>query len=235
MAIGTWHFSMLYFHRMERLVPALQQQVNRAIVILKRGGIVAYPTDTVYGLGAVMTSLSGVERIFEVKGRPKGMALPLLVADAEQIRQVAFSIPDAAWRLVEEFMPGALTIVLLRASSVPDVVTGGGGTIAIRIPNHPVPLSLIAGTGKPIVGTSANLSGHPSALTADEVRAQIGDKVDLIIDGGRCPGGIESTVVDFTLNPPVMRRPGAIPLELLKQVIPEIALAEEVTDAHRRG
>lgn len=220
---------------MEGFALALQEQVNHAIAILKRGGIVAYPTDTVYGLGAVMTSLAGVERIFEVKGRPKGMALPLLVADAEQIRQVARSIPDAAWHLVEEFMPGALTIVLLKTSSVQDIITAGGGTVAVRIPDHSVPLALIAGTGKPIVGTSANLSGHPAALTGEEVRAQIGDKVDMVIDGGKCPGGIESTVVDFTTDKPVVRRPGAIPLELLKQVIPEIALAEEVTDAHRRG
>lgn len=220
---------------MEPLGKTLQEQVNRAIVILKRGGIVAYPTDTVYGLGAVMTSLSGVERIFEVKDRPRGMALPLLVADAEQIRQVAHSIPGVAWRLIEEFMPGGLTVVLLKSDSVPDIVTGGGTTVAVRIPNHAVPLALIAGTGKPIVGTSANPSGHTAALTADEVRAQIGNKVDLIIDGGRCPGGIESTVVDFTTERPVVRRPGAIPLELLKQVIPEITLAEEVTDAHRRG
>ena len=214
---------------------ALEEQVNRAIVILKRGGIVAYPTDTVYGLGAGMTSLSAVERIFEVKSRPKGMALPLLVADGEQIRQVARSIPEAAWRLVEEFMPGALTIVLPKSSSVPDIITGGGLTIAVRIPNHPVPLALIRGLGKPIVGTSANLSGHPSPLTAAEVRAQIGDRVDLIIDGGKCPGGIESTVVDLTTETPIIRRAGAIPLELLRHVCPEIELAEEATNAHRRG
>ena len=218
-----------------KFTKALQEQVNRAIVVLKRGGIVAYPTDTVYGLGAGMTSLAAVERIFRVKDRPKGMALPLLVADAEQVRQVARSIPEAAWRLIAEFMPGALTIVLLKSSSVPDVVTAGGGTIAVRIPDHPVPLALITGLGKPIVGTSANLSGHPSALTAAEVQVQIGDNVDLIIDGGRCPGGIESTVVDFTTETPVIRRAGAIPLELLKSALPEIEIAQEVTDAHRRG
>ena len=213
----------------------MQEQVNRAIVILKRGGVVAYPTDTVYGLGAGMTSLAAVERIFRVKDRPKGIALPLLVADAAQIRQVARSIPEVAWCLIETFMPGALTIVLLKLDSVPDIVTAGGGTVAVRIPDHPVPLAIIAGLGKPIVGTSANLSGHPSALTAAEVQAQLGDRVDMIIDGGKCPGGIESTVVDLTTETPVIRRAGAIPLELLRHVCPEIELAEEATDAYRRG
>jgi len=214
--------------------PALKRQVDRAIPILKRGGIVAYPTDTVYGLGCAMTSLAGVERIFAVKGRPKGMALPILVADEEQIRKVAQSVPDAAWRLVREFMPGGLTIVLPKAPSVPDAITGGDKTVAIRIPNHPVPLSLIEGAGQPIVGTSANLSGKPPALTADEARAQIGDKVDMVIDG-RCPGGVESTVVDFTADKPVVRRAGAISLDRLRQFVREIALAKEVTHADRRG
>ena len=211
----------------------LEKQIDDAITILKKGGIVAYPTDTVYGLGANMTSIAAVERIFDVKGRPKGMALPLLVADREQIKKIVRSIPPAAWLLIYNFFPGALTIVLNKSDIVPDVITGGGKTVAVRIPDHPIPIALIQGLGQPIVGTSANLSGQPSPLTAEEVRMQIGDKVDMIIDGGQCPGGIESTVVDLSIRRPVIRRLGAITLEQLRRTIPDIQLAKEIKNASR--
>jgi L-threonylcarbamoyladenylate synthase len=116
---------------------------------------------------------------------------------------------------------------------VPDIITGGGKTIAIRIPDHPIPLTLIKGLGQPIVGTSANLSGQPSPLTAEQVRMQIGDKIDMIIDGGQCPGGVESTVVDLSNKKPVIRRQGAITLEQLQQTIPDIQLAKEIKNASR--
>ncbi len=211
----------------------VENQVDRAIVILKKGGIVAYPTDTVYGLGASMTSITAVERIFEVKGRPKGMALPLLVANREQIKQITRSVPPAAWLLIYNFLPGALTIVLNKSDAVPDIIAGGGKTIAIRIPDHPIPIALIKGLGQPIVGTSANLSGQPSSLTAEGVRMQIGNKVDMIIDGGQCPGGIESTVVDMSNSKPVIRRLGAITLKQLQQSVPDIQLAKEIKNASR--
>ncbi len=105
---------------------------------------------------------------------------------------------------------------------MPDIITGGGKTIAFRIPNHPVPLAMVKGLGKPIVGTSANLSGRPSAMTAAEVRAQIGDKIDMVVDGGRCPGGIESTVIDLSGEKPIIRRQGAISIEKLRKILPEI-------------
>jgi L-threonylcarbamoyladenylate synthase len=211
----------------------VKKQIDDAIAILKKGGIVAYPTDTVYGLGASMTSTNAVERIFAVKGRPKGIALPLLVADREQIKQIAQSIPPTAWLLIYNFLPGALTIVLNKSVAVPDIITGGGKTVAIRIPDHPIPLALIKGLRQPIVGTSANLSGQPSPLTAEQVRMQIGDKVDMIIDGGQCPGGVESTVVDLSNKKPVIRRIGAITLEQLRQTIPDIQLAKEIKNASR--
>jgi L-threonylcarbamoyladenylate synthase len=211
----------------------VENQVDEGIAILKKGGIVAYPTDTVYGLGTSMTNIAAIERIFEVKCRPKGMALPLLVADREQIKQIAKSIPPAAWLLIYNFLPGALTIVLNKSDAVPDIITGGGKTIAIRIPDHPIPIALIKGLGKPIVGTSANLSGQPSPLTSEEVRMQIGDKVDMIIDGGQCPGGVESTVVDMSNSKPVIRRLGAITLAQLRQTCPDIQLAKEIKNASR--
>ena len=202
----------------------LEKQIKKAISILKKGGVVAYPTDTVYGLGACMTDTAAVDRIFQVKERPKGMALPVLLADRVQMESIVTSVPMSALLLVDEFFPGALTIILPKSDIVPDIITGGGRTVAFRIPDHPVPLALIKGLGKPIVGTSANLSGQPSALTAAEVQAQIGDKIDMVIDGGRCPGGIESTVIDLSGKKPVVRRQGAISIEKLRKILPDIII-----------
>ena len=200
----------------------LKKQIKQAVAILKNGGLVSYPTDTVYGLGACMTDTKAVDRIFQVKGRPKGMALPVLLADVTQIKDIVISVPPIAQRLADEFFPGALTIILPKSDYMPDIITGGGRTVAFRIPDHPVPLALIRGLGKPIVGTSANLSGQPSALTAMEVQAQIGDKIDMVIDGGKCPGGIESTVIDLSGERPVIRRQGAISVERLRKILPDI-------------
>lgn len=212
----------------------VQAQIEKAVRILKDGGIVVYPTDTVYGLGASMNSVRAVERIFEVKGRQKEMALPLLVADRDMVKSVAGTVPPAAWLLMFNFMPGALTLVLPKSAAVPDAVTGGAATVAVRIPDHPAPLALIQGLGAPIVGTSANRSGQPSALTAAEAQAQIGEGVDMIIDGGRCPGGIESTVVDLSGKKPVVLREGAISLAALRRTCPDIERARESGNAHRR-
>ena len=194
---------------------SLQQQVEQGISVLKDGGIVAFPTDTVYGLGASISISRAVEQVYRVKQRPRDMALPLLLADKSQISEVAQVVPQIAWLLADKFLPGALTMVLFKSESVSDIVTGGDETVAIRIPAHPIPIALIRGVGTPIAGTSANLSGQPSALTAEEVYTQLGDKVDLIIDGGRCPGGLESTIVDLTGETPVILREGAISREEL--------------------
>ena len=210
--------------RVNRSNSDLEKQIKKAISILKKGGVVAYPTDTVYGLGACMTDTAAVDRIFQVKGRPKGMALPVLLADKVQMESILTSVPLSARRLADEFFPGALTIILPKSNSVPDIITGGGRTVAFRIPDHRVPLALIKGLGKPIVGTSANLSGQPSAFTAAEVKAQIGDKIDMVIDGGRCPGGIESTVIDLSGKKPVVRRQGAISIEKLRKILPDIII-----------
>ena len=204
----------------------IQQQIERGISILKQGGLVAYPTDTVYGLGACASLPQAVERVYQVKERPRNMPLPLLLADKSQIAKVAGPLPPIAWLLIDSFLPGALTIVLPKSNSVPDIITAGEITIAIRIPAHPVPLALVEGLGTPIVGTSANLSGRPSPLTADEVYSQLGDKIDLVIDGGRCPGGKESTVVDVTGETLVVLREGAISREELEQVGGSIVFRE---------
>jgi len=203
-----------------------QRQIEKGIAILRRGGLVAFPTDTVYGLGASMTLPQAVARIYAVKSRPQSMALPLLVASTAQVSAVAQQVPSVAWRLIERFWPGALTIVLHRSEAVPLIVTGGEATVAVRIPAHPIPIALIEGLGTPIIGTSANLSGHPSPLTAEEVHSQLGNKVDLIIDGGRCPGQ-ESTIVDVTGGTPVIRRAGAISREEIEQVVGRVSLKKE--------
>ncbi len=210
---------------MPELTPQIQKQVKQAIGILKNGGVVAYPTDTVYGLGAMMQDITAVERIFEIKGRTKGMALPLLLSSDSQITTIAKVVSPAALQLAKVFLPGALTIILLKSKLVPEVVTAGAQTIAFRIPNHPVALALINGVGMPVIGTSANLSGRPAGLTAAEVTAQIGEKIDMIIDGGKCPGGVESTIIDLTGDIPVIRRQGAISLDTIRQVLPETIMA----------
>lgn len=200
----------------------IKKQIEKGISILKQGGIIAFPTDTVYGLGACANNIQAVGMVYQVKKRPRNMALPLLLADIAQISEVAYPVPEIAWLLARRFLPGALTLVLHKSSSVPDMVTAGGKTVAVRVPDHPIPLMLIREAEALIVGTSANLSGQPSALTADEVYAQFGDKIDLIIDGGRCPGGKESTIVDVTGETPMVLREGAISREELEKVCPGI-------------
>ena len=192
-------------------------QTEEAIRILRKGGVVAYPTDTVYGLGAGMTHPEAVERIFAVKSRPRHMALPLLVSTVAQIEMLAGRVSPEARCLIQSFMPGALTLVLPASGLVPEYLRTKEGTIALRIPDHPIPLAIIEGIGTPIVGTSANLSGKPSPVTAEEVRSQLGDTVDFIIDAGGC-GGKESTIVDVTGQTPVVVRSGAISPEQIKAV-----------------
>jgi L-threonylcarbamoyladenylate synthase len=188
----------------------MEGQLPEAVDILRGGGIVAYPTDTVYGLGADATNEEAVLKIFDTKKRPLESAIPLLLSDTSDIANVARDIPDIAWRLAERFLPGGLTIVLYRLSSVSPVITGGSPKIAVRVPDHPIPIELIEMLGRPITGTSANLTGRSNPLTAEDVREQLGDSIDLIIDGGRCPGDITSTVIDLTADPPVIVRQGAV-------------------------
>ncbi len=191
------------------LSPELEQQVNQALDILRRDGVVAYPTDTLYGLGAAGFSLMGVGRVFEIKGRPYSMALPLLLADTQDISQVAVGVPEIAYTLAKRFWPGPLTLVLKRHPMVPYLVTANKETIGVRVPDHPVPRALARGLGAPITGTSANRTGGPDARTADEVRAALGSDVDYIIDGGPVQLGRPSTVLDLTGPAPRFLRRGA--------------------------
>jgi L-threonylcarbamoyladenylate synthase len=184
--------------------------LKKAVMILKNGGVVAFPTDTVYGLAALATSQTAIRRVFDIKRRPLTQALPLVVASVEQAREAAFTVPGSARRLMESLWPGALTLVFEKAAWVPGILTAGGDTVAVRFPNDPVALALIEGAGAPLVGTSANLHGHPSPTSAAQVEAQLDGSVDLIIDGGPTSVGIESTIVDVTTHPPRILRQGAL-------------------------
>jgi len=174
------------------------------------GGVIAFPTDTVYGLGADAFNSTAVERIYKIKNRPKHRQLPLLIADVERLTTLADPISEIAWFLARRFWPGGLTLVLPKTDSLP-TYPASGPTIAVRVPDHPVCLALIQRLGNPIIGTSANISGQPAALTAEEVRQQLGGKIDFVINGGKCPGGKESTVVDVTHESPIILRQGIIP------------------------
>jgi L-threonylcarbamoyladenylate synthase len=196
----------------------IQQKIEQGIHILKEGGLVAFPTDTVYGLGASANLTDAVKRIYEVKQRPLNIPLPLLMGDISQIYEFTKSISSSARLLINRFLPGGLTLVLPASDKVPDIITGGKTSVAVRVPAHPVPVALIKGLGFPIVGTSANISGLPSPLTADDVRSQLGNNVNLVIDGGRCPGGKESTIVDVTGKEVIIIREGAISRQELEQV-----------------
>jgi len=193
------------------------EAIEKAVQLLKAGGLVAFPTDTVYGVGAYAFLPQAVERIYHVKGRPLNKPIPLLLDSAESLPQVARDIAPEAWLLTKRFWPGALTLVLRRKPAVPDIVTGGGATVALRVPDHPFALKLIQAVGGPIATTSANLTGHPDPQTAQEVVEYLEGRIDLVLDGGRCPGGIPSTVMDLTETPPAIVRPGAISREELER------------------
>lgn len=196
--------------------------LEKASQLLKAGGLVAFPTDTVYGVGADAYQPQAVERIYQVKRRPLAMAIPLLIDNAEDLHMVAEPIPDVAWALAKRFWPGGLTVVLYRKPEVPDIVTGGGPTVALRVPDHPFALRLIQAVGAPLAATSANLTGRPDPRTAEEVMGYLEGHIELIVDGGRCPGGVPSTVIDLTETPPAAVRFGAISREELEEALAQL-------------
>jgi L-threonylcarbamoyladenylate synthase len=194
-----------------KITPSLLWQVKKAAGVMRSGGSVAYPTDTVYGLGADVSNDVAVIKVFTAKKRPLSMPLPILIAETSQLSELVGDIPAAAKILIDKYWPGGLTIIFDKAPAFHSLALAGISKIAIRLPAHPITLRLIQELGRPIVGTSANLHNSPAALTSAEVNKQLGEVVDFIIDGGPCPGGIESTIVDITVNPPVILRKGSIP------------------------
>ncbi len=187
------------------------EQVKKCAAVLRSGGIAAYPTDTVYGLGADIYNDKAVAKVFAVKRRPPNLPLPVLIADLSQLKDLTADVPSSAGRLITAFWPGALTLVFNKTTNFNSAVLAGEGKIAIRMPGHSITLRLIKEAGCPIVGTSANLHSLPAVLTAADVREQLGTAIDFIVDGGPCHGGTESTIVDITGDKPVILRTGAIP------------------------
>jgi L-threonylcarbamoyladenylate synthase len=194
------------------IIPATQ--IQQALEILQNGGILAFPTDTVYGLGALAFNNAAIESIYTAKGRPIEKAIPILIGDLSDLDQVADNIPNMALRFASRFWPGPLTCIVPKKQTLPLVVSATS-TVAVRIPNHPDALALLRAAG-PMAVTSANISNQPSASTAEEVYAQLNGRIPLILDGGKTPGGVPSTLVDCTGSEPVILREGPISLaELL--------------------
>jgi L-threonylcarbamoyladenylate synthase len=194
------------------MLNALKQlpNVQQAVIVLRKGGLVAFPTETVYGLGADARNPEAVARIFSAKGRPVDHPLIVHLADASQLTAWARDIPPAAWLLAEAFWPGPLTLVLPRATGVLDAVTGGLDTVALRVPDQPLALALLSAFAGGVAAPSANRYGHVSPTSAAHVRDELGDAVDLVLDGGSCAVGIESTIVDVSSTTVRILRPGAI-------------------------
>lgn len=198
---------------MLRVSAADTRAPRRAVEMLREGAVIVFPTDTVYGLGCRIDAPEAVRRVFALKGRGASDPLPVLLADPAQLEVYGRDLTPAARELARRFWPGALTIVVRRTDAVPALVAGGRDTVGLRVPDHPVPRLLIREIGVPLVGTSANTHGAPAPLTAQQAAFDLGDAVDLILDGGRCPVGRESTVVDATADPVRILRQGAVRLE----------------------
>ncbi len=197
----------------------LDKRINAAVDALRNGGVVAIPTDTLYGLAANALDSVAVGKVFRLKGRPGGMPLPLLLADIADMGACAAAVPQTALALAERFWPGALTIVLPKSERVPYAVTAGLDSVALRVPDHPVPRKVARMLGAPITGTSANLSGATGLSSAQAVRDAFGDALDFILDGGDASGGVASTIIDLTTATPSILRQGAVPQSAIEGVI----------------
>lgn len=200
------------------------QAVPQAMAVLERGGLVAIPTDTVYGLAANVWSAEAVDRIYSVKGRSELKAIPVLLAGASDLLRVAPPPTDAAWAVMRRFWPGPLTVVVKRRAEIPQAVSPSD-TIGLRVPDQAFALDLLASAG-PLAVTSANRSGQQSATTAEQVWSELGQWIELIVDGGETPGGVPSTVVDCSSDPPRLLREGPIPFEAIQRELNALRLAE---------
>jgi L-threonylcarbamoyladenylate synthase len=212
---------------------ATKSQVEAAIAALERGEVIGLPTETVYGLAGDAASPEAVRRIFALKGRPPDHPVIVHLGDASWLRQWARDIPETAWRLAARFWPGPLTLILHRAAGVSDLVTGGQDTVGLRVPAHPVALAVLRGFGRGLAAPSANRFGHLSPTLAEHVRAEFGADLPLVLDGGPCDIGIESTIVDLSGRQPRVLRPGNIPAGLLATVL-DAPLAATATAASPR-
>jgi len=207
------------------LMPATPAAIHRAVELLRRGGLVAFPTETVYGLGALPTNDDAVSAMFAAKGRPADHPVIVHLADASQLRNWARDIPETAQRLAAAFWPGPLTMILRRSDQASAVVSGGLDTIGLRVPAHPIARQLLNELSGAIAAPSANRFGRVSPTTAQHVLAELSGRIDLILDGGPCEVGLESTIVDLSGQQPAVLRPGGVTLEQITKVLGPLASA----------
>ncbi len=193
-----------------------------ALQALRRGEVIVFPTDTVYGVGCTVWDPRAIERLYWAKRRPEELAIPVLVAEVGDARQVARDLPPTFEALAGRFWPGGLTLVLPRQPRVPAILSAGRDTVAVRLPDHPFARELIRAAGGALAVTSANISGQSAPRTAEEAKAALWGRVAVILDGGPCPVGTASTIVDLTVSPPRVLRQGAIPYEALREALPAL-------------
>lgn len=210
---------------MTKVIETSPAELKTAGEVIKSGGLVVFPTETVYGLGADGLSPTAVKNIFRAKGRPADNPLILHVSDMKMAEKIG-NITPAAAKIMEKFWPGPVTVIVEKKDIVPAEVTAGLDTVAIRMPSHPVAQALIEAAGVPVAAPSANLSGKPSPTAFRHAFDDMNGRVDIIIDGGNCDIGIESTVVDTTSVPPTVLRPGGITSKMLEEIFPDIAVEE---------
>lgn len=206
-----------------------EREIQEAAGVVRQGGLLGIPTETVYGLGADALNEDAVRSIYEAKGRPSDNPLIIHVPGADWLERYCCQVPQTAYDLAENFWPGPLTMILHRNPVVPDRTTGGLDTVGVRCPDHPVTLAIIAAAGTPIAAPSANTSGRPSCTNAADVLEDMEGKIPAIVDGGPCQVGVESTILDLTVTPPQLLRPGGMPLEALEAVVGKIAVDPAVT------
>jgi L-threonylcarbamoyladenylate synthase len=204
------------------------EKIRKAARVINKGGLVVFPTETVYGLGANAFDEKATLKIFDVKGRPSDNPLIVHISSLEMLEEVSKDVPKIAFRLVKNLWPGPLTIIVKKSKKVPDTVTAGLETVAVRMPSHPVAKTLIELSGVPIAAPSANLSGKPSPTKFEHVFEDMFGKADVIIDGGETPFGLESTIIDLTKDPPVLLRPGPLTVEQIERIC-EIQVHEAAT------
>ena len=195
------------------------REIDRALRLLQEGGVVAVPTDTLYGLAADAFNAEAIERVFAIKDRPEGLALPVLLTDFDQLQQVAEDVPRQLRIVAEAFWPGAMTLILKRNDALPPRLTAGNPTVAVRVPDHPVPRELARRMGRPITGTSANISGRPDPQTLEELGRQLGRRADMIVREGPIPAGTASTIVDLSGDSPRLIREGSVPFEDIAAIL----------------
>ena len=202
--------------------------IEEAGEVLKSGGLVAFPTETVYGLGGDALKEDAAHKIYSAKGRPSDNPLIVHIADLSALNELAYDIPDSAYKLADAFWPGPLTMIFKKKDIVPYGTTGGLDTVAIRMPSHPVAAKLIKDSGVYIAAPSANLSGRPSPTRAEHVIEDMDGRIDMIIDGGAIEIGIESTIIDMTSDVPMILRPGYVTADMIKKVLGEVCFDETV-------